>query len=214
MVYVENDTSRKATFRKRKGGIMKKALELSTLCDVPVAVIIESEYNSVPEVFPASREAMGTLLAKWDKLSLVDRTKKMVNQETFLNQRIAKATEKCKKVTKENRELEVKKVMFDCLTEKTAPCLLGKNELLDLGGVVDQYIKGLNRRIEFLTKNDDASSSTSVVPAAAAAATSLAMPRAEMGSYSTGFNDTIQENMNVMPIVKDFDLNQMQSEEL
>lgn len=211
MTYIENDTSRKATFRKRKGGIMKKALELSTLCAVPVAVIVESEYNSVPEVFPASREAMGTLLAKWNDLSLVDKTKKMANQETFLNQRISKATDRCKKVTKENRELEMKKVMFDCLTEKTEPCFLGKNELRDLGGVVDQYIKGLNRRIEILTKNNDASSSTSVVPAAAAA-TSFAMPRAEMGSYSTGFNDMIQENMNVIPTVKDFDLNQMQSE--
>ncbi|KAF8105434.1 hypothetical protein N665_0157s0024 [Sinapis alba] len=209
MTYIENETSRKATFKKRKGGIMKKALELSTLCGVPIAVIIESEYNSVPEVFPASREAMGRVLAQWEMLSLVDRTKKMVNQETFLQQRISKATERCKKVTKENKELAMKEIMFDCLRGETAPCFVGKDELRDLVGVVDQYITGLNRRIQILTMND-ALSSTSVVPAAVA--TSVAMPRAEMGFSPTGLNDRIQENMNVIPNVKDFDLNQTSGE--
>lgn len=194
MAYIENETSRKATFRKRKGGIMKKALELSTLCDVPIAVIVQSEYNSVPEVFPPSRQAMGNVVARWDSLPLVDKTKKMMNQEQFIQQRITKATESCKKVAKENKELAMKEVMYDCLRGDNAPCNLDEDELRDLGGVIDQYIKGLNRRIQVLMK-DHASSSTSVVPDAAAAA--VAMPTAEMGSSSN---------------VKDFDLNQTQSE--
>ncbi|KAJ4900634.1 MADS-box transcription factor family protein [Raphanus sativus] len=209
MAYIENDNSRKATFRKRKGGIMKKALELSTLCDVPVAVFVQSEYKPVPEVFPASREAMGNVLAKWDMLSLVDKTKRMVNQEKFLQQRIDKATEGIKKVDKENKELAMKEVMFDCLSEKTAPCFLVKDDLPELAGVIDLYIKRLNRRMQILTMND-ASSSSSVIPPAVA--TAVAMPRAEMGFYSTGFNGMIQENMNVMTNVKDFDLNQAQDE--
>lgn len=195
MAYIENETSRKATFRKRKGGIMKKALELSTLCDVPIAVIVQSEYNSVPEVFPPSRQAMGNVVARWDSLPLVDKTKKMMNQEQFIQQRITKATESCKKVAKENKELAMKEVMYDCLRGDTAPCDLGEGELRDLGGVIDQYIKGLNRRIQVLMR-DHASSSTSVVPDADVA-TSVAMPTAEMGSSSN---------------VKDFDLNQTQSE--
>ncbi|XP_009151152.2 MADS-box transcription factor PHERES 2 [Brassica rapa] len=196
MAYIENETSRKTTFRKRKGGIMKKALELSTLCDVPIAVFVQSEYNSVPEVFPPSRQAMGNMLVKWEKLSLVEKTKKMMNQEQFIQQRITKATESCKKVAKENKELAMKEVMYDCLRGDNAPCNLDEDELRDLGGVIDQYIKGLNRRIQVLMK-DHASSSTSVVPDAAAAAAAVAMPTAEMGSSSN---------------VKDFDLNQTQSE--
>ncbi|CAH8359112.1 unnamed protein product [Eruca vesicaria subsp. sativa] len=202
--FIENDTSRKATFRKRKGGLMKKALELSTLCDVPVAVIIESEYSSVPE------DGVGRVIDKWDMLSQADKDKKMVNHEKYLKQRIEKANEKLNKVNKENREMEMKELMFDCLRNKTALCFLGPNEICDLGVVIDQYIKILSRRIETLT-NNQGSSSTSVVPAASGT-TSVAMPTAAMGSSSTRFNDMIEENMNEIPNVKDFDLNRCSEE--
>ncbi|KAF9678558.1 hypothetical protein SADUNF_Sadunf07G0047200 [Salix dunnii] len=39
---IENKTSRHVTFAKRKGGLVKKAYELSALCDVEIAVIIFS----------------------------------------------------------------------------------------------------------------------------------------------------------------------------
>ncbi|CAH8315072.1 unnamed protein product [Eruca vesicaria subsp. sativa] len=208
MTFLENNTSRKATFRKRKEGLMKKASELSILCGVAVAVIIEGEYSSVPEVFP--REDVGSVIDKWDKLSQADKDKKMVNHEKYLKQRIEKAKEKLNKVNKENREMEMKELMFDCLRNKTAPCFLGPNELRDLGVFIDQYIKILSRRIETLT-NNQGSSSTSVVPAAAGT-TSVAMPTAAMGSSSTGFNNMIEENMNEIPNVKDFDLNRCSEE--
>ncbi|KAI9072157.1 hypothetical protein K1719_045889 [Acacia pycnantha] len=40
---IENATSRKVTFSKRKSGFLKKAYELSVLCDAQVAVIIFSQ---------------------------------------------------------------------------------------------------------------------------------------------------------------------------
>ncbi|KAH1046638.1 hypothetical protein J1N35_037422, partial [Gossypium stocksii] len=39
---IENDTSRQLTFSKRRNGLLKKAFELSVLCDVEVALIIFS----------------------------------------------------------------------------------------------------------------------------------------------------------------------------
>ncbi|XP_044502503.1 MADS-box protein SOC1-like [Mangifera indica] len=39
---IENSTSRKVTFSKRKNGILKKAYELSVLCDCEVAILIFS----------------------------------------------------------------------------------------------------------------------------------------------------------------------------
>uniref|UniRef100_A0A6N2M3Y9 MADS-box domain-containing protein n=1 Tax=Salix viminalis TaxID=40686 RepID=A0A6N2M3Y9_SALVM len=44
---IENKTSRHVTFAKRKGGLVKKAYELSTLCDVEIAVIIFSPAGRV-----------------------------------------------------------------------------------------------------------------------------------------------------------------------
>ncbi|KAK2632708.1 hypothetical protein EUGRSUZ_L01183 [Eucalyptus grandis] len=40
MKRIENNTSRQVTFSKRKNGLLKKAFELSVLCDAEVALII------------------------------------------------------------------------------------------------------------------------------------------------------------------------------
>ncbi|KAH7578564.1 hypothetical protein JRO89_XS01G0399300 [Xanthoceras sorbifolium] len=44
---IENQTSRQVTFSKRKNGILKKAYELSLLCDAEVAMIIFSSSGKV-----------------------------------------------------------------------------------------------------------------------------------------------------------------------
>ncbi|KAI4320043.1 hypothetical protein MLD38_033565 [Melastoma candidum] len=40
---IENATSRQVTFSKRRGGLLKKAHELSVLCDAQIAVIVFSQ---------------------------------------------------------------------------------------------------------------------------------------------------------------------------
>ncbi|KOM32663.1 hypothetical protein LR48_Vigan01g221900 [Vigna angularis] len=42
MKRIENETSRQVTFSKRRNGLLKKAFELSVLCDAEVALIIFS----------------------------------------------------------------------------------------------------------------------------------------------------------------------------
>jgi hypothetical protein len=42
MKRIENATSRQVTFSKRRGGLLKKAFELSVLCDAEVALILFS----------------------------------------------------------------------------------------------------------------------------------------------------------------------------
>nr|XP_018625082.1 MADS-box protein AGL42-like [Nicotiana tomentosiformis]XP_018625083.1 MADS-box protein AGL42-like [Nicotiana tomentosiformis]XP_018625085.1 MADS-box protein AGL42-like [Nicotiana tomentosiformis]XP_033511057.1 MADS-box protein AGL42-like [Nicotiana tomentosiformis]XP_033511058.1 MADS-box protein AGL42-like [Nicotiana tomentosiformis]XP_033511059.1 MADS-box protein AGL42-like [Nicotiana tomentosiformis]XP_033511060.1 MADS-box protein AGL42-like [Nicotiana tomentosiformis] len=54
MKRIENATSRQVTFSKRRNGIMKKAYELSVLCDAEVAVIIFSQKGRLYE-FSSSR---------------------------------------------------------------------------------------------------------------------------------------------------------------
>lgn len=46
---IENPTSRQVTFSKRRGGLMKKAHELSVLCDAEIAVIIFSSTGKLFE---------------------------------------------------------------------------------------------------------------------------------------------------------------------
>ncbi|CAN6569347.1 unnamed protein product [Malus baccata var. baccata] len=49
MKRIENNTSRQVTFSKRRKGLLKKAYELSVLCDAEVAVIVFSQKGRIYE---------------------------------------------------------------------------------------------------------------------------------------------------------------------
>jgi len=49
MKRIENATSRQVTFSKRRNGLLKKAFELSVLCDAQVALIIFSPRGKLYE---------------------------------------------------------------------------------------------------------------------------------------------------------------------
>ena len=51
---IENATSRQVTFSKRRNGLLKKAFELSVLCDAELALIIFSSTGKLYE-FASSR---------------------------------------------------------------------------------------------------------------------------------------------------------------
>lgn len=51
---IENATSRQVTFSKRRSGLLKKAFELSVLCDAEVALVVFSPKGKLYE-FSSSR---------------------------------------------------------------------------------------------------------------------------------------------------------------
>jgi hypothetical protein len=55
MKRIENETSRQVTFSKRRNGLLKKALELSVLCDAEVAVVVFSPRGRLYEFATANR---------------------------------------------------------------------------------------------------------------------------------------------------------------
>lgn len=149
VAYISNDSSRKATFKKRKKGLMKKVNELSTLCGINACAIIYSPYDSNPEVWP-SNSGVQRLVSEFRTLPEMDQHKKMVDQETFLRQRIAKASEHLKRQRKDNRELEMTEVMFQCLVGNMGMFHMNIMDLNDLGYLIEQYLKDINRRFEIL----------------------------------------------------------------
>ncbi|KAH9605169.1 hypothetical protein KSS87_011125 [Heliosperma pusillum] len=58
MKRIENDSSRQVTFSKRRNGLLKKAFELSVLCDAEVALMIFSSTGKLYE-FASIRKLMG-----------------------------------------------------------------------------------------------------------------------------------------------------------
>ncbi|BFG36709.1 hypothetical protein CerSpe_229830 [Prunus speciosa] len=173
LAYIANDSTRKATFKKRKRGLIKKISELSTLCDVPACALIYSQYESLPDIWP-SPSGVQRVIAQFRNMPEMEQGRKMFNQETFLRLRIVKAHEQLKRLRKENREKEVSRVMFQTLTGRP---LQGLNmiDLNDLGWLIDQNVKELGEKIkskreELLVQSNEvtvAAPNAAALPAAA-----------------------------------------------
>ncbi|KAE8687277.1 Agamous-like MADS-box protein AGL80 [Hibiscus syriacus] len=194
LAYITNDSARKATFKKRKKGLMKKVSELSTLCGIDACAIMYSPYESQPEVWP-SPMGVHRVLSKFRKIPEMEQSKKMVNQETFLGQRITKASEQLKKQCKDNREKEMTHVMFQNLIGKSGLHGLNMMDLNDLGWLIDQNLKEIDKRVDLLCKtshNPQGSSSSSSVATTPSVMTTVmpeATPRMSVG-------ETVQSEVN------------------
>ncbi|XP_010486065.1 PREDICTED: agamous-like MADS-box protein AGL80 [Camelina sativa] len=149
LAFITNDASRKATFKKRKKGLLKKVSELSTLCGINACAIIYSPYDSNPEVWP-SNSGVQRIVSEFRTLPQMDQQKKMVDQETFLRQRIAKASDHFRRQRRYNRELEIAELMSQCFLGNMGKYHMNIMDLNDLGYVIEQYIKDINRRSEIL----------------------------------------------------------------
>jgi hypothetical protein len=81
-------------------------------------------------------------------LSEIEQRKNMLNQESFLKQRIEKGQEKLKKQKNENRMKEMTYLMFQCLNAAQSIDNVGMNDVKDLSWVIDQNLKQIGRRID------------------------------------------------------------------
>ncbi|XP_016676278.1 agamous-like MADS-box protein AGL80 [Gossypium hirsutum] len=69
--------------------------EMSTLCGVDTCAIMYSPYKSPPEVWP-SPMGVQQVLSKLETIPEMEKSKNMLNQKTFLSQKITKAAEQLK----------------------------------------------------------------------------------------------------------------------
>ncbi|XP_028082579.1 agamous-like MADS-box protein AGL80 [Camellia sinensis] len=150
LAFITSDSERKATLKKRKKGLMKKASELSTLCGIDACVIIHSPNESQPEVWP-NNLGVQRVLAKFKRIPEMEQSKKMMTQESFIRQRIAKANEQLKKQLKNNREKEMTEVMYQCLSGRGLQNLSMVDQY-DLNWLIDQNLKEIGKKIESLKK--------------------------------------------------------------
>ncbi|GLJ40405.1 hypothetical protein SUGI_0832040 [Cryptomeria japonica] len=91
---IENTTNRQVTFSKRRGGLLKKAHELSVLCDAQLALIIFSttgklfEYasatSSMRKIIERYQKASGARLSDFDNQHLFCEMSRMKNENEKL----------------------------------------------------------------------------------------------------------------------------------
>ncbi|KAI8026454.1 Agamous-like MADS-box protein AGL80 [Camellia lanceoleosa] len=150
LAFITNDSERKSTFNRRKKGLVKKASELSTLCGIDACVIIHGPYESQPEVWP-NNLGVQRVLAKFTRMPEMKQGKKVITQEIFIRQSIAKANEQLKKQLKLNREKEMTEIMYQCLSGRGLQNLSMVDQY-DLNQLIDQNLKEIGKKIESLKK--------------------------------------------------------------
>ncbi|KAK1376899.1 MADS-box protein AGL6 [Heracleum sosnowskyi] len=125
MKRIENKINRQVTFSKRRSGLMKKAYELSVLCDAEVAVIVFSGRGKLYEF--SSSGSMNTTLERYQRWDL--------NQ---LNNSFETETQNWYQ-----QELSQLKAKYESL-ERTQRHLLGE----DLGPLSLKELQNLEKQLE------------------------------------------------------------------
>ncbi|XP_057420297.1 agamous-like MADS-box protein AGL14 isoform X2 [Lotus japonicus] len=64
MKRIENETSRQVTFSKRRNGLLKKAFELSVLCDAEVALII---FSTTGKLYEFSSSSINKIVERYQR---------------------------------------------------------------------------------------------------------------------------------------------------
>ncbi|GLJ13146.1 hypothetical protein SUGI_0206220 [Cryptomeria japonica] len=64
---IENPVHRRVTFSKRKGGLLKKAKEISTLCDAEVGLII---FSQTAKLYDFASPSMNRIIERYQKYFL------------------------------------------------------------------------------------------------------------------------------------------------
>ncbi|MED6114355.1 hypothetical protein PIB30_079497 [Stylosanthes scabra] len=156
LAYISDDSARKATFKKRKRGILKKVSELTVLCGIEACAIISNPFDSkAAEVWPDPQTAK-EVIAKYHNSSAIDESKNM-NQESFMLQRISKAKELLKKKRKENREKEMILSMYKYMkSDQDLPENMTVEELKYLDDLIDRSMKDIenNKMVDQLEDSD------------------------------------------------------------
>lgn len=150
LAWIPNDATRRATFKKRKKGLIKKASELSTLCGVETCVVIYGPQDPKPEVWSSPKEAL-KVLTQFKNMPQLDQCKKMVDQEGFLRMHVMKARERLCKVERENKELETKLLMHEVITgQRGLSDVITVEDITGLGCMVEMRLKAVQERLHQL----------------------------------------------------------------
>nr|BAD42349.1 PISTILLATA-like protein [Nymphaea tetragona] len=144
---IENASNRQVTFSKRKQGILKKAREISVLCDAQVSLILFSSAGKLNEYCSPST-SLKELLSRYQKTSgkkLWDARHEYLNTEL---DRIRKENE--------NMQIELRHLMGEDLSSLSVVELRNLEDSLQFGydHVRVKQTECLNNDIEILRKNE------------------------------------------------------------
>lgn len=158
--WIANDSTRRATFKKRKKGLLKKAHELSTLCDVKTCVVVYGgPHEREAEAWPSAAESL-RVLRRFRSMPDTEQSKKMMDQEGFLRQRLAKAQEQLRRLERDNHELDTCLLMHDAIAGNLTLNASPIEEATALAWLVEMRLRNVQERIHHLRSSASSRSHT------------------------------------------------------
>ncbi|KAF8008632.1 hypothetical protein BT93_K2330 [Corymbia citriodora subsp. variegata] len=133
---IENPTSRQVTFSKRRNGLLKKAYELSVLCEAEIAVIIFSQKGRLYE-FSSNSEIQKT----------IDRYRRSTNDADTSYQ--AKMEQCILHLKQETMDMERKIELLEVSLRKLSGQCLGScstDEIQELGDQLERSLSSIRTR--------------------------------------------------------------------
>ncbi|XP_016447855.1 MADS-box protein AGL42-like [Nicotiana tabacum] len=144
MKRIENATSRQVTFSKRRNGIMKKAYELSVLCDAEVAVIIFSQKGRLYEFSSSSMQKAIGRYRQYTKETLINN-----NSSLEVEHHMEHLKEETANIAKKIEILEVSKRKL--MGQGIGSCSM--NELQEIDSQLERSLKNIRARKTQLFKD-------------------------------------------------------------
>ncbi|KAJ6968326.1 hypothetical protein NC653_036316 [Populus alba x Populus x berolinensis] len=147
LMWIVNDAARKASLKKRRVGLLKKVSELTILCGIEAFVIIYSPDDPEPAFWP-SRPDVQRLVTRFRNIPVMERCKKMMNQESYLKERMGKQNDQFRKHLKKNRDLEMADLMQQVYQDKGFDGL-DQTQLCGLAWLVAEKMRDIRKRVEY-----------------------------------------------------------------
>ncbi|KAK9725505.1 hypothetical protein RND81_05G148800 [Saponaria officinalis] len=147
--FIENDTARKVTYKKRVRGLLKKTQELSILCDVNACAIVYGQYSEAPEIWPSMDGEVRRVVTEYRQKLDIDQSQRKLTQEDFLKQSLTKSEEKFQRLQRRNRELAMENVMCDLLCGEPVERVV-YGDVGDLIWVIEDRLRTYQHRLGVL----------------------------------------------------------------
>ncbi|URD83032.1 hypothetical protein MUK42_20987 [Musa troglodytarum] len=138
---IENAASRQVTFSKRRNGLLKKAYELSVLCDAEVALII---FSSRGKLYQFSSSSVEKTINRY-----MIHTKDVNSKQSLVDQKMQNLVFEAKNMAKQIELIEAQKRKL--LGESLESC--SAEELHELGNQLEESLRQIrNRKHSILTE--------------------------------------------------------------
>lgn len=151
--YITNNAMRKATFKKRRGGFVKKLTELTTLCGVEACAIIYSTYDSQPDVWPSPSGAQQAIY-RYSVVPDVVQKKKAMSHESFIKQRTMAINQRVEKMRRVNTQKQTELLVLEHMYGLEYLGNLPQRTMSDVARQIDKNLMAIKKRMQDMEKEE------------------------------------------------------------